>query len=33
MEAINTGRITKNIIDGYVQLRDKVKLQNEILKI
>lgn len=24
MEVINTGRIVKNIIDAYVQLRDKV---------
>lgn len=26
MEAINTGRITQNIIDGYIQLRDKADI-------
>jgi len=26
MEAINTGRITKNIIDCYIKLRDKVDI-------
>jgi hypothetical protein len=25
-EAINTGRITKNIIDAYIKLRDKVDI-------
>ena len=26
MEVINTGRITKNIIDAYIKLRDKVDI-------
>lgn len=26
MEVINTGRVTKNIIDAYIKLRDKVNV-------
>ncbi len=26
MEVINTGRVTKNIIDAYIKLRDKVDI-------